>query len=331
MRYWLCCDGGGTKLIMLVIDEQLSILHTAQAEGVNPNFIPEQSLRGNIDSCMGSAAQALSGLPIEACLVSMPSPIHYMEEALAAFGIVTPVVRIGEGLMGLMAGIGGQHGFAALSGTGSGVFYTGPAGTRSQGGWGMMLGDEGSGGCIGQRGLIAAIHALEDWGEPTALTDQLAIWLGLVKTVTRASARALVDRVYTASSPRAVLASFAPFVSASADAGDALAGGIITQAGIDMGKQMAALIERVRLVDPDCLSLPSTLCGGAWKGSRLMYRAYSDHLLAEYPGFDIRWPRFDAIAGGAVKVGLSQGYSQEEIYSRMTKSFREYLYPAQHN
>ena len=327
MRHWLCCDGGGTKLIMMLVDEELSIVYTAKAEGINPNFISKACIRANIGSCVSAIAQGFPGLRVEACLTSMPCPAHYLQEALSAHGINAEVVRIGEGLMGIMAGIGVRHGFAALSGTGSDVFYTGSAGAQSLGGWGMLLGDEGSGGYIGQMGLIAAIRALEGWGEPTTLTDQLAGWLRLGEPITPASARALVERVYGASSPRAVLASFAPAVSAAGDAGDAQAGAILTEAGTYMGRQMAALIARVKACDPDCLSLPSTLCGGVWKGSRRIYRAYREHLLAVYPGFDIRWPRYDAIAGGAVMIGLDLGYTKEEINSRMAETFRDYLYP----
>ncbi|MCL2056751.1 MAG: hypothetical protein FWH02_05990 [Oscillospiraceae bacterium] len=328
MRYWLSSDGGGTKLIMLLIDEGLSVVRAASAGGVNPNFISEELIRRNMDSCLRGIFDAFPGVKVEGCYSSMPCPIHHLEAALSDAGVKTPVTQIPEGQMGLLAGLCRREGFAALSGTGSDAFYYGPAGRHVVGGWGTMLGDEGSGSKIGQNGLVAVIHALDGRGESTVLLDEIADFLSLDAPVTEQLLRdTLVRRIYRSASPRSELASFAPHVSKACDRGDRVAKAILTGAGEDLGRHMAALIRRVLTLDPDALSMPSTLCGGVWKGSREILRAYRDYMRDAYPQLEIRWPMFDAVAGGAVMAGFSQGYSQAEIRARMTGTFSDYIYP----
>jgi N-acetylglucosamine kinase-like BadF-type ATPase len=331
MRYRLCCDGGGTKLIALLIDEELNVVASGMAGGVNPNFIPAENIRSNMDACLCAVMSGFEGLPVEACFASMPCPPHLLKEALARAGLRTRVEHISEGRMGLLAGICSEEGFAALSGTGSDVFYIGPAGLRIIGGWGLMLGDEGSGGQIGQRGIIAAIHAYEGRGEPTLLTALLMSWLGQEEggEPLRTLRESLCPRVYGAASPRAVLASFAPYVSEAWERGDWVAGNILAGAGREMGRQMTALIKASAEEDAKALIMPSTVCGGTWKGSRLIFHSYRDYVRADYPGFIIHWPAFDAVAGGAVLAGLEMGYPREEIKTRMSLTFHDYLYPSE--
>lgn len=326
MRYWLCCDGGGTKLIMLLVDEELQIVRTAAAGGVNPNFLSVEHIRRNMDDCIRAVMEA-GPVAVEACYVSMPSPIALLKEALEARGIHTALHFIGEGEMGLLAGLGGREGFAALSGTGSDVFYVNSGAIKTVGGWGLLLGDEGSGSQIGQKGMIAAIHAIDGRGPSTLLEEKLLAWLGSEPGINaREVFSRLTGRVYSAASPRAELASFVPFAAQAERMGDPQAIALFEGAGRDMGNQMNALLRQVLREDPSALSLPSTLCGGVWKAARRMYRSYRATVLAAFPQFVIRWPRFDAVAGGAVLVGLSLGRTDKEIRARMEETFHAYLY-----
>ena len=336
MKRWICSDGGGTKLIMLLIDEELNIVRVSTAGGVNPNFTPEDHIRRNMAACAGAIRDACSGAIPEACYTSMPCPVFYLQDALKDAGIPAETVEVGEGLMGLLAGICRKEGLAALSGTGSDVFYVGKAGKYAVGGWGQMLGDEGSGGYIGQKGLIAVIRGIDGRSAPTALTDGVAEWLradGRLEAGERATEQALrkvlIERIYHSPSPRAELASFAPYVSAACDRGDAAAADIIAEAGAEMGMQMTALIHRMLDIDPGTLQMHSTLCGGVWKGSRLLYKSYRAHVLGAFPRLDIQWPLFDAVAGGAALAGLSMGYKRDEIITRLLDTFRDYRYPAE--
>ena len=335
MRHWLCCDGGGTKLIVLLVNERLEIVRSATAGGVNPNFIAEEHIYRNMDFCirsvMGLADGAENAVPIETCFITMPSRTIYMNVTLEKNGIETEVKVMGEGQLGLLAGVFEREGFAALAGTGSDVFYIGPNGPLTVGGWGLMLGDEGSGSYVGRDGLVAAIRSVEGYGEQTELLGEMLEWLGADKSEEpmRVMRGVLVPKVYEAASPRGVLASFVPRITRACDRGDIVARRILENAGADMGMQMVALIKRMLERDPRVIDMPSTLCGGVWKSSRCMYRAYRDYVHNFYPCFNIQWPMFDAVAGAAVMIGFSLGYSKGEIRARLSETFKDYLYPAE--
>ncbi len=328
MRYWISCDGGGTKLLAILIDEDLRVVHSAQAGGINPNFLSMENIRKNAHQCM---EDLLKGLPpdgvIEHCYLSMPGPAHVVVEALEMqLGIgEIPSTVLSEGLMGMLAGFCGDAGFVALAGTGSDVFYEDGKHAMAIGGWGMLLGDEGSGTHIGQAGLQAAIRYREGWGEETALLGELKEWLE--DDDESRWMNTLVPKVYQNPSPRAVLASFAPRVSKAAGAGDVKAREIICDAGFVLAKQMISLIGRALAVNPNALALPSSVCGGAWKGSRLMFDSYKKAVHEIYPQLSIEWPLFEGVAGGIVLAGKMLGYSKEQIKQLMLSGSSQYRYP----
>lgn len=325
MAYTLTVDGGGTKLIALLVDEGLNIVGRGRSGGINPNFLPLERIREHMRACVDEALRGFEG-GIGTVYTSMPGPAQILVDYVREKAPGAQHVILGEGMMGLLAGACTDEGFAALAGTGSDVFYEGPAGHMAIGGWGMMLGDEGSGGYIGQRGLMSVIYAHEGRGPATLLSDLMFEWMD-VPPGTRVE-RLLREKVYQNPSPRSVLASFAPYVSRAADAGDAIAIGIAEDAGRQLAWQMNALIKRVLAEDSGALSLPMTLCGGAWKGSRRIFDAYCGALTPDFPRENIQWPLFDAIAGGAVRAALNAGMDSASVRARMLDTFAEFRYPA---
>lgn len=324
MRHWLCCDGGGTKLLSLLVDEELCVVREHRTGGVNPNFHPMEQVRAHmqeaLDATLGDFDTLLAGV-----FISMPGPVEVFKNLLHTTYPGVPVVVISEGKMGLLSGLCREQGFVALSGTGSDVFYEGPGGPMVIGGWGLMLGDEGSGAYIGQKGLIAAIHAVDGRGENTALLESLRARLGFKDD--QGMFDALVHMVYAAPSPRSVLASFAPDVARMADQGDFVAREIIADAARQLARQMNGLVSKALRVNPDALSLPATVCGGMWKGTPLLYDIFAREIRAVYPALQLHWPYFEAVCGGVVAAGLSIGYAPQEVNDRLFHTLHQYRYP----
>ena len=78
-----------------------------------------------------------------------------------------------DGVNAIEGALGGEAGLLFIAGTGSGVMAR-PQTNHTQidhvGGWGYLIGDEGSGYSIGRRGMAAVGHAF-DGGPTTTLTD----------------------------------------------------------------------------------------------------------------------------------------------------------------
>ncbi len=90
---------------------------------------------------------------------------------------------------------GGGPGVAAIAGTGSNVFGVGGEGAQTRawraGGWGHLLGDEGSGYWLGVQSIKAALRDREASGPPTALSDAVPAFFG------EPSIEAVAARVYS--------------------------------------------------------------------------------------------------------------------------------------
>jgi len=110
------------------------------------------------------------------------------------------------------------------------------------GGWGALLGDEGSGYAVGLAGLRAVVRARDGRGPPTALSTSLSTHCGAT------SGHDLAD--WAARSTKAGIAGLAPLVVQAADAGDVVGTEIIERAVSD-------LVAHVRVVRSRCDQGPS--------------------------------------------------------------------------
>src|SRR5207244_3703467 len=118
----------------------------------------------------------------------------------------------------LLPAAGLASGIAIVAGTGSSTFGVAPDGrTGTAGGWGYLLGDEGSAYAVGREALRAVGHAADGHGRPTALTATVSAHLRL------AQPRDLITAIYQSASPRTTIADLAPLVAEAARAGDAVA------------------------------------------------------------------------------------------------------------
>src|SRR5690606_10204229 len=120
----------------------------------------------------------------------------------------------------------------------------GPQGEQVRaGGWGYLLGDEGSGYWIGREALRAALRAEDGRGPATALVERLC----QVSGVDRPSQ--LVGPVHRGERDRAWVASLVQVVLAAADAGDLVAGRILDAAAGELAVLVRAVSERAPFLE----------------------------------------------------------------------------------
>ena len=181
----------------------------------------------------------------------------------------------------ILAAGGVAHGIAVIAGTGSVAWGVTPGGVEARaGGWGYLLGDEGSGWWVARE---AVRHALgrNDRGEPVdALTQALVADCGLAR------ADQLIDHFY-GNPDRRYWAGRSRLVAELAADGDAAANAIIDGAAAALAALAAAV--RARLGDPG----PVVLGGGFAVHQPLLRRTVAAHL----PGVDVRVLDVDPVAG----------------------------------
>jgi N-acetylglucosamine kinase-like BadF-type ATPase len=149
-----------------------------------------------------------------------------------------------------------------IAGTGSVVFGRNSDGkTQMCGGWGYLLGDEGSGYQVGQMAISHALHNLELHPAPDPLTAAALGALGAssILEVTKA--------VYTNADPRAMIASLAPIVVDLAEGHDRDAEGILGHAADRLAELVARNADLLDLAEqPFALAV----AGGLLVGSKRM-------------------------------------------------------------
>lgn len=140
-------------------------------------------------------------------------------------------------------------GIALISGTGSIAFGRddGKATDRC-GGWGHLIGDEGSGYQIARSALGAAVRDADQRGLSTSLLHAFLDHFDIEV------ASDLIPLVYSPTSTRSDLASLAPIVFKIASADDLVADRIIQQAADELSVMVVALARRLRFAN-DPLSL----------------------------------------------------------------------------
>ena len=153
-----------------------------------------------------------------------------------------------DGVIALEAAFPAASGILLISGTGSSILARTHSGALVRaGGWGYLIGDEGSGYAIGRDGVAAAAHAA-DGGPPTALT------ISLNNAIGTSAREKLLGVVYQQRWP---LQEMAPHVLEASQDGDPVARQIVVTATQALARQAHWLLQRT----PD-IALQLCFAGG---------------------------------------------------------------------
>jgi glucosamine kinase len=193
------------------------------------------------------------------------------------------------------AGTECKPGVAVIAGTGSNILGVGRrTETWRAGGWGHLLGDEGSGYWLSREGIRAALAHRDGTGPDTALGDAAVAFFGVD------SIQDVVNLIYQAP-PKAEVAAFAVEVARLADAGDAIAGRILREGGRLLARATVAVIRRVDLAGPERFEV--AMVGSTWKAGPL-FRGTFEGLVHEFaPGVNFDHVHAPPVYGALLLAG----------------------------
>ncbi|MSP14934.1 MAG: N-acetylglucosamine kinase [Chloroflexi bacterium] len=178
-----------------------------------------------------------------------------------------------DGIAALAGAHLGQPGVIVISGTGTISLGIDPQGRLGRaGGWGWLIGDEGSAVDIGRRGLMAALYAFDGIGAATLLEPGFRQYFGI------ASLLDAKRRVYASDFGARGFAALAQVVSTAAAEGDPIARGIVTFGGQALAREVAAVIRRLDFAGQ---AVPVAPVGGAFEHITGLRQAFSDALAAQ--------------------------------------------------
>lgn len=278
-RYILGIDGGGTRTTALLATARGVFCGEATGKSINYNSVGMQTARENMADILHSL-KAKTGITLynAVCVGSSALFFDPPEEEYRQFtqGLFTAdhVFMAGDIQIALESMLHPPC-VLAISGTGSMAAAWGEdGGIRYVGGWGYLLGDEGSAYCIAMEGIKAAILAFDGLGPETKLQNAVLAFFDIPDM------RRLVEVFYNPVIPRSRVSAFAQEVSACADSGDGVAQEVIKNNAAKLAHSAAVLLEGFK----NKSDVPVAVSGGVFQNNRLFFDSFKERIAGRFPG-----------------------------------------------
>lgn len=285
-------DAGASKTIAIARDES-GFERAATGEPANVRSIGVARAAARI---AGSVEQGLAGDSARAIFIGAAG----VGEGALADALRTeiearfPDSRVevsNDAYIALRAGVPFGDGIALVAGTGSIAYAVIGARQHRVGGYGHVIGDEGSGFAIGAAGARLLMRAYEG----RALFDPMLE--AIAQALNASCAQDVVARVHGDSDAVRELAALAPIVVAQADAGERSAAKIVQAAALELFDLLKALA-RVSSISDE--TLPLVFAGGLLRHNSLLTYLLETRISNEFPHLEIRKgvpePQYGALA-----------------------------------
>lgn len=284
-------DGGGSKCAAV-----LARLATAGAGGLemlgrgrggpaNPRVAGHEVARGSITSAIagafadaGLAPRSVSAACLGLAGVGLPEDRDAVLAWATQAGVADHVRVVPDGLLPFADAAAEPWGVVLIAGTGSlalarprGAALSAETAADRCGGWGPLLGDEGSGHAIALAALKAAMRAADGRGPDTILLPALQRRFAADRPAD------LVGRVHAPGVDRREIADAAREVLAAAEVGDPVAAAILTGAAAELAAHVRTLADRNAFAAG---VYPLRLTGGLLVGSATLRRLVVESLVA---------------------------------------------------
>jgi N-acetylglucosamine kinase-like BadF-type ATPase len=244
MNLFLGIDGGGTQTRALLMDAQGQEL--ARAEGP-ATLIDQADPRATIGVITHVCRQVMGNAgavhPADVLWAGIAGAGNDPAQSMVRHAIheagIADTVHVGtDARAAFHDAFGTEAGILLISGTGSSALGRGVDGSWvSVGGWGDLLGDEGSGYAMGMAALRAVVRGEDGRSMETRLRDPI---LGALS----------VDRpedliAWIATANKAEVAALVPIVCGHAESGDEVAGTIVENAVEDLAAHVLTVVKRL--------------------------------------------------------------------------------------
>ncbi len=254
MSYWMGIDGGGSNLRVAITTDDLTPIASSYGETANPSVIGREASASRIHVVIHEALKqagldypAIAGVGIGIAGASVAHSESWLREILATTLPNVPAVPSSDVEIALVGSNGERQGLLLLAGTGSAVFGVNVAGQSLQvGGWGYLLGDEGSSYWIGMRVLQLLARAADGREScPPEFASQILAALALK------SEADLIPWLYRSDQPRTRdIAQLARIVIENASSGVEVAAQIVQAAASELALLCRTAILRLDMENP---------------------------------------------------------------------------------
>lgn len=298
-------DGGGSKTVGLLADQQGNILSRHEVRGTNPNVVgfeaAAKTLFQLIHTCcddarcepleLQSLVFGIAGLGREADQKRISDEVNKLFKKEIQKPL--PLSMITDARIALEGAFNGGTGVVIIAGTGSMVIgKTSRGDIHTAGGWGRLLGDEGSGYFLGREAIVTLTQHLDGRGDAGKLKEVFARKFGWE------SRDHIIAAVYQ---EKFDVASLAPVVIETATNNDVVSQRIVQRAAALLVEQARVVVMKMGIARKVGL----VMCGGLVEKETTYANVVHMKILKLLPQVDIR-PALHSPAHGAVLMALER-------------------------
>ena len=262
-------DGGGSRTRALIAGRDGPVLGSGNGPASNHYGVGVDGAMEGVARAIAAAAEEMGG-PVQltaACFglagVNRPVDEQVLRHAIAERGFAPRFEVVNDVELVLAAGTGGAWGIALVAGTGSICHGKTRDGRKARaGGWGYILGDEGSGYSIASQALRLATQTADGRAHaPRILAEVLHHW-------DLDEPEQLLGRVYRRDTTIGQIAALASRILPLAEQGDEAAIDLVDRAAAQLAQLVDAVAEPLDFGADD--PPPLALAGGVLRSSARM-------------------------------------------------------------
>lgn len=304
MDYIIGIDGGGTKTVLKIADLEGNLIIENIGSSCNINSIGEAAvlsmLKELIDSTITKLKIKLEQVKL-ICIgtagVDTDKDKFILKQMIRATGFKNKIVVTNDSEIALYGGVGGEEGIILISGTGSICYGRNAEGkSKRAGGWGHLIGDEGSGYYIGINAIKKIVKGYDGIEQETVMADLILEHLKLK------NAEDLIEFVYRSGAGKAEIAALAKLVDEAYKKGDSLAEEILLKSAFELFLCSKAVIDYLNLNNKDIILAVN---GSVITKNKFVYSEFNRLIKNNYPRIRVSKMKYDA-AWGAVLLAMQE-------------------------
>ena len=297
--YYFGIDGGGTHSRLAIVNDSGEPLAKVEAGSTNIYSVSKEQVFENLSILLerGLFEASISKADLRAgCIGS--AGLRWPGEAAAfrvffdkLLGNDFPVKLCTDGEILLAGGLGEPEGYCLIAGTGSIALGRSVKGDLFRaGGFGYLLGDEGSASWIGLKAIARTLRSLEKRDLPTDMLPALLKAAGLQHS------DELIQFVHHYAD-KSTIGALSPTVTAAARESDPLALDILNTGAQELALLVKSVVDSsVEIIQRKVL----ILAGGVIEHNEILARALNNELQKMIPGLSVEKKKGSALDGACL-------------------------------
>ncbi len=208
-------DGGGTKTVAVIADRNGKVIAQTRVGSTNPNSCSKQELEKTfrelfhtLEVQVPTSFQKITNLFAGIAGTGNEANKIFLKDMIKQFVPAHTLIHVEpDTINALYSGTYGNPGIVQISGTGSITYGINKNQKHDRvGGWGYLLGDEGSGYDIGRQGIMAVLKAYDGRGPNTIMSQRMFTYFN------KDNGHDFIQKIYSSPSPKNEIAALSKIV-----------------------------------------------------------------------------------------------------------------------